>query len=169
MEPQYSEPLNNQVLGMTDDFLNPVIKFKPRIKLNHNIIYKTSWWVYCLIILFCLVLLLLLLSFSFFSFKCNLKVLKSCCNLIIWKLKVYWSLKFQFHFYFLSSEFLSKGSTPHPSLISIPPHLLGRVAFMYDAFLKIYLSHLQSWAENMVPKVCCSKDDCHTSRGISWR
>ncbi|CAH3018690.1 unnamed protein product [Porites evermanni] len=66
-------------------------------------------------------------------------------------------------------EFLSKASTPHPSLMSIPPHLLRRVAFMYDAFFKIYLSHLQSWAENMVPKVCCSRDDCHTSRGILWR
>jgi len=65
-------------------------------------------------------------------------------------------------------EFLSKPK-PNPCLMSVPSRLLGRVAFMYEPFFKLYLSHLLSWAENMVPGYCCNEENCHTSRGIQWR
>ncbi|KAL9972541.1 hypothetical protein ACROYT_G018868 [Oculina patagonica] len=65
-------------------------------------------------------------------------------------------------------EFLSK-TKPDPCLMSVAPHLLSRVAFMYAAFFELYLSHLLRWAENMTPYVCSSEKDCHNSKGIQWR
>lgn len=58
---------------------------------------------------------------------------------------------------------------PDPRLMTTPPHILTRVAFMYPAFFELYLSHLLSWAENMTPYVCSNEEKCCTPRGIQWR
>jgi len=65
-------------------------------------------------------------------------------------------------------EFLSK-TKPDPCLMSIPPHLLSRVAFMCTPFFELYLSHILRWAENMAPNICSIEKDYCTSRGIQWR
>lgn len=65
-------------------------------------------------------------------------------------------------------EFLSK-IKPDPCLMSIHPHLLSRVAFMYSPFFELYLSHLLRWAERMGPNICSSENDFVASKGIQWR
>lgn len=67
-----------------------------------------------------------------------------------------------------STEFFSR-SKPHSSLMSLPPHLLCRLSFMYNAFSKLYLSQLLCWADKMAPSICASETDCHTVRGVQWR
>lgn len=66
------------------------------------------------------------------------------------------------------TEFLTC-SKPHSLLMSLPPHLLCRLSFMYDAFSKLYLSQLLCWADKMAPSISASESDCLTVRGVQWR